>query len=431
VQAALDTPDGPIGPTPDQDPTDGILVVAASGTGFENLVIDLRKDPLTRLLPIVVVHPGATTINREPLADAHVTMQPSPLREALLLMIEYLERVQRLPQPMDLLPSEQQELDLVRFIHTRELTEIPPVMDGSSACGFRYPVPEVLLDLDPLSTVRVLGEYESRGLFSGQIEERIYLCSSCSSSRLIFREICPKCRRPVLTSRPTIHHFRCAYTGKIEEFQSGNNLLCPKCQRLLRHIGVDYDMPDSTLECGACSEQWVEGHVQARCLDCDHRCSPEEAKLTDLRAYTPTPSMQRAAKDPVPPLSTPNKLLMTALQTLEPATYGIILDHTIRVCERYERPAAVLQVSVEGLTEGHHRDGRAGLNRLIDNVSMTVRSNIRSTDLIHVNEDNTIDILLIETDKARAEEMRQRLLEQTQHLEALNLHLGFNIITLP
>ena len=101
------------------------------------------------------------------------------------------------------------------------------------------------------------------------------------------------------------------------------------------------------------------------------------------------------------------------------------------MCERYQRPAAVLQVSVEGLTEGHHRDGRAGLNRLIDNVSMTVRSNIRSTDLIHVNEDNTIDILLIETDKPRAEEMRQRLLEQTQHLEALNLHLSFHIITLP
>jgi Thaumarchaeal output domain 1 len=427
----MDVPDGPLGPTPDQDPTDGILVVAARGTGSEDLVVDLRKDPLTRLMPIIVVHPGVGTIKGEPLADVHVPMQPGSLRDALLLMGEYFERVQRLQQPMDLLPSEQQELDLLRFIHTRELKEIKPTMDGSSSSGFRYPVPEALLDLDPLSTLRVLTEYESRGLLTGRIEERIYLCASCSSSRLIFREICPKCRRPVLTSRPTIHHFRCAYTGKIEEFQSGANLLCPKCQRLLRHIGVDYDMPDSTLECGACAEQWVEGHVQARCLDCDHRCSPEEANLTDVRAYSPTPSMHRAAKDPVPPLSTPNKLLMTALQTLEPATYGIILDHTIRVCERYERPAAVLQVSIEGLTEGHHREGRAGLNRLIDNVSMTIRSNIRSTDLIHVNEDNTIDILLIETDQARAEEMRQRLQEQTQHLEALNLRLSFHIITLP
>lgn len=269
----------------------------------------------------MVVHPGVGTIEREPLADAHVPMQPGALRDALLLMSEYFERVQRLPQPMDLLPSEQQELDLLRFIHTRGVKEIRPVMDGSSTAGFHYPVPEVLLDLDPLSTLRVLKEYESRGLLTGQIEERVYLCASCSSSRLIFREI------------------------------------CPKCQRLLRHIGVDYDMPDSTLECGACAEQWVEGYVQARCLDCDHRCSPEEARLTDVRTYSPTPSMHRAAKDPVPPLSTPNKLLMTALQTLEPQTYGIILDHTIRVCERYKRPAAVLQVSIEGLTEGHHREG--------------------------------------------------------------------------
>jgi hypothetical protein len=427
----MDVPDGPLGPTKDQDPTDGILVVGTSGDGYDELIPMLRTDPLARLLPLVVVHPGVGTIQREPLADAHVPMQPSALRDALLLMSEYFERVQRLRQPVDLLPSEQQELDLLRFFHTRGAKEIAPVMDGSSKAGFRYPVCEILLDLDPLSTLRVLKEFESRGLLTGQIEERIYLCASCSSSRLIFREICPKCRRPVLTSRPTIHHFRCAYTGKIEEFQSGDNLLCPKCQRLLRHIGVDYDMPDSTLECASCSEQWVEGHVQARCLDCDHRCSPEEAKLIDLRAYAPTPSMHRAAKDPVPPLSTPNKLLMTALQTLEPQTYGIILDHTIRVCERYKRPAAVLQVSVEGLTEGHHRDGREGLNRLIDNVSMTIRSNIRSTDLIHVNPDNTIDILLIETDQVRAEEMRQRLLEQTQHLEALNLRLSFHIITLP
>ncbi|MHC4515887.1 MAG: TackOD1 domain-containing metal-binding protein, partial [Planctomycetota bacterium] len=312
-----------------------------------------------------------------------------------------------------------------------DLKEIAPIMEGSSRSGFHYPMAETILDLDPLSTLQVLDEYEARGLFSGKIEERIYLCSACSSSRLIFREICPKCRRPVLTSKPTIHHFRCAYTGKIEEFQSGNSLLCPKCQRQLRHIGVDYDMPDSTLECATCSEQWVEGQVQARCLDCDHRCSPEEAKLTDLRTYTPTPSMHRAAKDPVPPLSSPNKLLMTALQTLEPATYAIILDHTIRVCERYKRPATLLRVTLEGLTERHHKDGRAGLNRLIDDVSLSIQSNLRSTDLIHVNEDNTIDILLIETNEMRAEELKERLVDQTHHLAAMNLYLSFYIITLP
>ncbi|MHC4899898.1 MAG: hypothetical protein ACYTGW_22630, partial [Planctomycetota bacterium] len=113
------------------------------------------------------------------------------------------------------------------------------------------------------------------------------------------------------------------------------------------------------------------------------------------------------------------------------ATYAIILDHTIRVCERYKRPATLLRVTLEGLTERHHKDGRAGLNRLIDDVSLSIQSNLRSTDLIHVNEDNTIDILLIETNEMRAEELKERLVDQTHHLAAMNLYLSFYIITLP
>ena len=154
-------------PYPDNMPADGILVVAADSDGLGDLMATLRKDPKTRLLPIIVVHPDTTTIEPEPLADLHVAMQPSLLRDALLSMTVCLERVRLLPQTLDLMPSEQQELDLLRFIHTRDLKEIAPTLDGTAVSGFHYPMPEILLALDALSTLKTLDEYAARGLLAG------------------------------------------------------------------------------------------------------------------------------------------------------------------------------------------------------------------------------------------------------------------------
>jgi hypothetical protein len=67
-----------------------------------------------------------------------------------------------------------------------------------------------------------------------------------------------------------IHHFQCAYIGPESDFtqEYNDDLICPKCQKLLRHIGVDYDKPSHIYGCNSCSDFFQNPVFTYLCIDC-------------------------------------------------------------------------------------------------------------------------------------------------------------------
>ena len=61
--------------------------------------------------------------------------------------------------------------------------------------------------------------------------------------------MCPKCKIKKLFSEYSIHHFVCGYVGPESDFFQDKKLICTKCNRELRHIGVDYDKASIITEC--------------------------------------------------------------------------------------------------------------------------------------------------------------------------------------
>ncbi len=51
------------------------------------------------------------------------------------------------------------------------------------------------------------------GLLERRFFEKVQCCPSCSSSRLLVREECSKCRSADVVEEPIIHHLRCGYQG--------------------------------------------------------------------------------------------------------------------------------------------------------------------------------------------------------------------------
>ena len=95
-----------------------------------------------------------------------------------------------------------------------------------------------------------------------------HLCPHCNHSHLLYTECCPKCGTSDLKLETIIHHFSCANVSPENTYNVGGMLICPKCHKLLRHIGVDYDRPAVIYSCKTCGNSFTTPIVKAVCTNC-------------------------------------------------------------------------------------------------------------------------------------------------------------------
>ena len=123
--------------------------------------------------------------------------------------------------------------------------------------------------------------------------ERIHICPKCGNSHQLFIEACPNCKSSDIQEEPMIHHFRCANISPESAYAQDGQLICPKCKKLLRHIGVDYDRPATVHTCN-CGNTFLTPEMRVRCTSCGNVHSPAELIPLDIYEYRITPEGLRA-----------------------------------------------------------------------------------------------------------------------------------------
>lgn len=96
-----------------------------------------------------------------------------------------------------------------------------------------------------------------------------HLCPKCNHSHLLYTECCPKCGSSNLKIQNIIHHFSCANVSPESSYNVGGMLICPKCHKKLRHIGVDYDRPAVVYTCNDCENSFISPITKATCCYCE------------------------------------------------------------------------------------------------------------------------------------------------------------------
>ena len=133
------------------------------------------------------------------------------------------------------------------------------------------------------------------GLLERTFYDKVQCCPSCTSSRLLVREECSKCRSADITEESIIHHLRCGYQGPERDFRQGRDLVCPKCSHHCEHFSVDYDKPGSLMICNSCSHTTGEAEIGFMCLDCDTGFEGEKAQTRTFHEYALTDAGRRSA----------------------------------------------------------------------------------------------------------------------------------------
>ncbi len=299
---------------------------------------------------------------------------------------------------------------VLNFMFTRDLKTLKPHVDVSSIIGYTYPEISVHFDDAEESQVLEIFEWAEReGLIWPDFMERIYLCNLCSSGFLSYREVCPHCNSSNSKSEDLVHHFPCAYIGPLSDYKNSidNTLTCPKCNKGLRHIGVDYDKPSIIHHCNSCDNNFQDFFVKAKCISCSQDVEVQYLIPKSINIYKLTKKGRAAATNGF--LSSGQEI-EDIFGTINMATFKIMLHYELeRIKANSSQKTSIAIINLENIFELYNKIGKKAEKKLLEDLVHMIRENIHPADFIAFENSSTLYLGLINSDTMKAEQQLMSL----------------------
>jgi hypothetical protein len=285
--------------------------------------------------------------------------------------------------------------NLINFMYTREKKILTPHPYVRSAIGYTFPAISVnFAPEEEWRAVEILEIATKEGLFIKSFYERIHLCPKCKSGFLAFREVCPKCHSSNLTVHDLIHHFPCAYVGPIYDFkgETEGQLICPKCDKPLRHIGVDYDKPSVVSNCNECGHHFQDSNVKAKCISCSGEHTSEELYNEVISRYQLTKKGEMVAVKGF--ISTESGDFNSMRGVLDLKTFKIIVSYEVERLRQTDMQSNIAIIRILHATDLYAKMGNMAQKQFLDDMVTQIRLNLRTSDLLSFYDSSIILLAL-------------------------------------
>lgn len=369
------------------------IIIEAKSNEFARLVASFIRghlDPNVYLKPIILMQKGESSDDLlMELADG-VIKGLDQLEGTLQTVERMLKRKKDLVFTNSISYEAQQITRLIALLYIKEIKNIEPIPHPTSNTNYAYPLMSVNFSADEEHlAIEMLNLAEKEGILRSEYFDRIYCCSSCSSGHLSYREVCPKCSSSNTTPDDVIHHFPCGYVGPRKDFSNEiDDLLdCPKCNKRLRHIGVDYDKPSIIHECNNCNHRFQDYYVNAKCLSCKNDQLVDNLKSQDIRSYRLTKKGELAA---VKGFNTTSKDIEEVMGTIKYDTFNVMLKYEIERLKQTEGNSNICAIRIANSSEVYSKLGSEVQKGLLKDLVSVIRSNIRTSDVISFESSSII-----------------------------------------
>lgn len=293
---------------------------------------------------------------------------------------------------------------VLNYMFTRDTKTITPFPSVHSVIGYVFPELSVSFNInEEWQVLDVLEWAEKEGLVWPDFQDRIYLCNNCKGGLLLYREVCPHCNSSNSKSEDLVHHFPCAYIGPISDFKNpiDNTLSCPKCNKALRHIGVDYDKPSIINHCNNCNNNFQDFFVKAKCLSCTQDNEVQYLISKTINTYKLTKKGRSVA---VSGLVAVSQEIGNVFGTVPFESFKVMLHYQV---ERMKNNPALdgnlAVIYFENIYQLYSKIGKKAQRSLIHDLVSLMRENIRPSDFITLENASTFYICLNDVDKITAQ----------------------------
>jgi len=282
------------------------------------------------------------------------------------------------------------------LLYTRDKKMLQPYPYHQSVIGYVFPELSVhFTEHDETQVFKILEIIEKENLVKSTFYQRIYTCTSCTGGILNYREVCPKCQSSNSEEEDLIHHFPCAYVGPLKDFKNklDDSLNCPKCNKHLKHIGVDYDKPSLLYTCNECNHKYQDLHVKAKCLVCGQDNDVENLAPKSINTYNITKKGEDVAI---------NGYLSTSVDldemkgTISFDIFKVMLSYELERLRQNDNTSNIAYIKIANAGEIYSRIGSDRQKALIAEFIQLLRSNLRSSDFITFYNSSTLIISLNE-----------------------------------
>ena len=307
---------------------------------------------------------------------------------------------------------------ILQYLNTREAV-LKPQKSRYSKIGYNYPLMSLFYKDKEFEIEKQLQLMASEGKLDFQLTDRVQICNDCFDSYMIYKESCPKCHSIDIEAKDIIHHFTCAHVAPQDEFENADNdtLECPKCDKHLRHIGIDYDKPSSVYCCKSCDHNFQIAQVVAECHSCD-TVNPLEALIElSIHDYTLTMKGILHAEGNYQNKSIPEK---------QPNDFVFkqLIKQELQRDFAKDKSSFVLNIALKG--ELLHLLDSNYIQQLWEDIAQVVKGYI-SNELCYLKTEDNIQLLLLDKSRAESEELQHTMLYNLSLLLKDNLKTHIQI----
>jgi len=306
---------------------------------------------------------------------------------------------------------------ILRYYYTRA-KRLKPVTSSNSHIGYAFPL--ISLHYNKENTdgeFKLLDSLTDKEFFRIRYEDIVHLCNNCFSGFLNYREICPKCESSDLYTENLIHHFVCAHVAPESDFINGDQMICPKCNRILRHIGVDYDKPSLIYTCNNCGHHFQDSVMQAHCMHCGTEHNVDSLLERKIYNYELTALGEESAINGLVPSEKQEAELDGYIGF---STFNIFLKYEI---ERIKNSGNTSSVGSLSLRTQAALSSSLGVkyNTVIAEVAEFIKNATLATDILTFINNNTFLIISPDNDKFRVESLLNNIRHSVQKLIDSNI----------
>jgi TackOD1 domain-containing protein len=151
--------------------------------------------------------------------------------------------------------------------------------------GFHYKEIEGYPSLE--EQLQFLESLEKIGILNNKATDTVLICSFCKSHSFALRLACTQCRSSNVVLGTIIQHDVCGNVDfDYKYIASESKMVCGKCNKSLKAIGVDYSKQGDIYRCSECKAVLPNIDKQYMCLKCGETSLENEMDLMKLQTFT-------------------------------------------------------------------------------------------------------------------------------------------------
>lgn len=398
--------------------------------GWENLCFIRRHLSSDIYLKPVVFLVGVNEIPKDIKKSSDGNIDISTLTS--IVIEDFISKLESINLWIDKLSHQEKKSDsnisfkILRILASRNC-ELKPIATVRRSSGFVYPIIEPLFTKRDRGALEILNFLKKQSLLTEKFVTRAHFCGHCSSAFLNFKETCPHCAADDLSTDELVHHFKCAHTAELSEFQQGDRLVCPKCERQLRHIGIDYDKPSVVSRCNQCNHRFQDPVVLTECYSCGRTAEPSTQDVQRINAYTVSAIGQNAAYYGLDALFT--NMLETELYLYSTNAFHDFFQVEVARIERYKiSTSSLAMINFNELDNLYIQLGK-NAKHVFAELSSIFKAVFRESDVITAHNESIFFVLMTETSLQDAQRGMDRLEESMTALFESNLEIKLQLKT--